>query len=70
MTCSPEACDFMVLLRNPDRRISSDEIRALTWKGDGWISIFKPDGSVRYYPPHRIKTVWREYPDGHTQEYE
>jgi hypothetical protein len=53
MTASPEACDFTVFLKDPDMVLESDEIRALTWKGDGWISVFRHDGKVRYYPPAR-----------------
>lgn len=70
MTASPEACDFTVFLKNPDMVLEPTEIRALTWKGDGWISVFRQDGKVRYYPPNRIKMVEREYPDDYTQTYE
>jgi len=70
MTASPEACDFTVFLKDPDMVLESDEIRALTWKGDGWISVFRHDGKVRYYPPARVKMVEREYPDDYTQTYE
>jgi len=70
MTCSPEACDFTVYLKDPNVVLEPEDIRALTWKGDGWISIFHPEGTVTYYPPQRIKKVARKYPDDYTQTYE